>query len=418
MRRNPERAAWVVLYSTFFIWCALAVAIPYGGRWWLLHASTSQTITMQSSGTVIVTRPDRDTPEVNLVDIPVGSTLETQTDSQATLTFISTDGREAQAILTVYGNTKLVVTRADRPRYGTGVNPSRIDVQVLVGRLRAQITSGVRHPVKISLYSKPDAITVLGAPGSSVSLETTLDESVITVREGEATVISTGTSRAIPVRKDERAEVVANAPPNGPLPAERNWIVNGDFQQPLGAGWTTDIRQPIIPAEDWGKVEIVTVDGRRAVQFLRAGQAWGQAGNVQEINRDLTDYKSLRLHLAVFVSLQDLWNCGANGTECPAMVDITFVDKGGGERHWLKGFYYRFNENPAFGLTSCPSCNAVSSDHERVTVGQWTTYDSPNLLEVFSRSGVSVVTIKSIAIYGAGHIFDSKVTEVELLAQE
>ena len=416
MRRNPERTAWVVLYSTFFVWCALAVAIPLGGRWWLLHASTSQTITMQSSGTVIVTRPDRDTPEVNLVDIPVGSTLVTQTDSQATLTFTSTDGREALAILTVYGNTKLVVTRADRPRYGTGVNPSRIDLQVLVGRLRAAISPNVSRAVQIWMYSKPEAITVLGVPGSYVSLETTLDESVVTVREGEALVIAQ--SRGVTVSKDERAEVNPNATPNGPLPAERNWIVNGDFQQPLGAGWTTAIRQPNIPAEDWGKVEIVTTDERSAVQFLRAGQAWGQAGIVQEINRDLTDYKSLRLHLAVFVSLQDLWNCGAVGTECPAMVDITFVDKGGGERHWLKGFYYRFNENPAFGLTSCPSCNAVSSGHELILVGEWRTFDSLNLLEEFSRAGVTVVTIKSIAIYGGGHIFDSQVTEVELLAQE
>jgi len=416
MRRNPERAAWVVLYSTFVIWCALAVAIPYGGRWWLLHASTSQTITMQSSGTVLVTRPDRDTPEVNLVDIPVGSTLETQTDSQATLTFTSTDGREALAILTVYGNTKLVVTRADRPRYGTGVNPSRIDLQVLVGRLRAAISPNVSRAVQIWMYSKPEAITVLGVPGSYVSLETTLDESVVTVREGEALVIAQ--SRGVTVSKDERAEVNPNATPNGPLPAERNWIVNGDFQQPLGAGWTTDIRQPNIPAEDWGKVEIVTTDERSAVHFHREGKDWGQVGITQEINRNVTDYSSLRLQLTVLVKNQDLWNCGTFGTECPVIVDLKYVDKGGGERHWLKGFYFFSNPNLSFGLTSCPSCNAVSSDHELVTLGEWKTYESPNLLEFLKDRGAEAVTIKSITIFGAGHVFDSQVSDIELLAQE
>ena len=30
MRRNPERTAWVVLYSTFFVWCALAAASYIG----------------------------------------------------------------------------------------------------------------------------------------------------------------------------------------------------------------------------------------------------------------------------------------------------------------------------------------------------------------------------------------------------
>jgi len=236
------------------------------------------------------------------------------------------------------------------------------------------------------------------------------------VREGEALVIAQ--SRGVIVHPDERAEVVPDQPPNGPLPAERDWIVNGYFQQPLEAGWAKAIRQPQIPEEDWGAVNIATVDGRQTIHFLRAGQAWGQAGITQEINRDVRDYASLRLHLAVRVNLQDLWNCGASGTECPVMVDIMFVDPAGGERHWLKGFYYRFNANPSFGLTSCPSCNAISSDHERVAAGEWTTYDSPNLLEVFAQANVEVVTIKSIAIYGAGHVFSGHVTEVELLAEE
>jgi hypothetical protein len=60
----------------------------------------------------------------------------------------------------------------------------------------------------------------------------------------------------------------------------------------------------------------------------------------------------------------------------------------------------------------------VSSGHELIPVGEWRTFDSLNLLEEFSRAGVTVATIKSIAIYGGGHIFDSQVTEVELLAQE
>ena len=416
MRRNPERTAWVVLYTTFVIWCALAVSIPLGLRWWLLNASADQTIIMQSSGTVIVTQPGRSTPEVNLADIPVGSTIATQADSQATLTFASTNGQEIFATVQLYGGTELVVTRADRPRYGIGINPYRIDLTIKVGRLRTEISQGVRHAVKIHLYSNPEALTELSQPGSKASLEAIGAESVTIVREGEALVISQ--SQGIPVHKDERAEVVANAPPNGPLPAERNWIVNGDFQQPLDTGWVREIRQPQLPQEDWGAVNIVNVEGREAVEFLRSGTAWGQAGIKQEINRDVTDYKSIRLHLAVLVRLQDLWNCGASGTECPAMVDITFVDQGGGERHWLKGFYYHFNANSNFGPLSCPSCNAVSSDHERWPVGEWRTYDSPNLLQAFRDANVSVVTIKSIAIYGGGHIFDSKVTEVELLAQE
>lgn len=417
MRRNPERAAWAVLYGAFFTWCVLAVSLPLGARWWLRNASSDQTITLQSSGTVLVTRPGGSAPEVNLADIPVGSTITTQADSQATLTFAAAEGGDILATVQVYGSTELVITRADRPRYSsTGISPNRIDLRVATGRLRAAISPEVRHPVKLQLHSPPEAVTVLEQPGSKASLEASGARSVIVVREGEALVIAE--SQGIIAHRDERAEVTPNQPPNGPLPAERDWIVNGYFQQALEFGWAKAIRQPQKPEEDWGAVTNVTIAGRQTVQFLRAGQAWGQAGITQEINRDVRDYTSLRLHLAVLVNLQDLWNCGASGTECPVMVDITFVDKGGGERHWLKGFYYRFNANASFGLTACPSCNAVSSDHERVELGEWTTYDSPNLLEVFAEADVEVVTIKSILIYGAGHVFNGYVTEVELLAEE
>jgi hypothetical protein len=418
MRRNPERRAWAVLYSAFFIWCALAVAIPLGGRWWLHNASSPQTISMLSSGTVLVTRPDRDTPEANLPDIPIGSTIVTQTDSQAILTFTTVGGGEVLATLQVYGDTKLIITRADRPRYSTNLNPNRINVQVLVGRLRATISPTVSHPVVMWLNSKPDAVTVLGAPGSYVSLETSLDESVITVREGEATVISTTTSRAVGLHQDERAEVVANAPPNGPLPAERDWIINGSFQQPLETGWVKEIKQPIITTEDWGVVEVVTTEGRPAIHFRREGTDWGQVGITQEINRNVTDYKSLRLHLVVRVARQNIWNCGKLGTECPMTIDIKYLDKVGGERHWIKGFYSLRNDDPSFGLKSCPICNAVSSDHEQVPFGEWRTYDSGNLLDFFTSKGAEAVTIKSITISGAGHIFDSQITDIELLAQE
>lgn len=418
MRRNPERAAWAVLYGAFFTWCVLAVSLPLGARWWLRNASSDQTIIQQSSGTVIVTRPDGDAPEVNLVDIPVGSAIVTQTDSQAILTFTAAEGGEVLATVQVYGNTKLIITRADRPRYGAGVNPNHIDLQVVVGRLRAAISPDLSRPVRLTLSSKPEALTVLDVPGTHVSLEATTTESVITVREGEALV--TAQNQGVTVRKEERADVAGNAPPNGPLPAERNWIVNGDFQQPLEEGWTTDIRRPNITGEDWGKAVIVTKDERPAVNLVRAGTDWGQAGITQEISRDVRDYKSLRLHMLMLIRLQDLWNCGALGSECPIIVTVRYIDTAGVEREWLQGFFYNYNPNTAFGKTFCSSCAgaAVSREHQRVTANEWTTFDSDNLLEIFETAGQPAATIKSITLYGSGHIFDSEVTEVELLAQE
>jgi hypothetical protein len=418
MRRGPERIAWAVLYSSLFACCLLSLSTVFGLRWWVLNASVPQTIKMESSGTVLVTRPGRTVSEANLAEIPIDSIVATQGDSQATVIFIAKDGQEILATVQIYGNTQFIVKRADSPRFRANHNTHQIELQVTVGRLRAEINSDATQPVKMQLHSAPDAITVLGIPGSKASLETTLTSSVITVRDGEATVMAQ--SRGVTVRKAERAEVTPDAPPNGPLHAERDWIVNGDFQQPLDVGWKTDIRPPSIPEEDWGRATIVNLGGRTAVNFSRAGVNWGHVGIVQEINRDVRDYQSLQLRLTLQITFQDIWNCGAVGSECPVMVVIRFIDQNGFEREWVQGFFYKFNANPAFGPPRCSSCAGagVSGEHQPVTIGEWTTFESQNLLEIFKDADQPAVTIQSISVYAEGHIFDSSVTEVELLALE
>ena len=416
-RRNPERQAWAVLIGALAIFGVLALAVPLGGRWWLLNASAPQAIAMSSSGTVLMVRPGTGRTEANPSTAPLGAVITSQSDSQASLTFTSPDGRDVVASVQLYGNAQLVITQADSPRYRTlGANPHRIKLSLVYGRARAFIGLEVARAIVLELESAPDTVTRLEIPGSNASVEVTGGQSIVTVRDGEASV--SHAAEIVTLTRDQRAEVSSDGTLRGPLSAERNLVVNGDFREPLSAGWVEAFGTPVDPSESPGNLAVVASAGQRAVNFVRTGSNWGRVGIAQTINQDIRDFNSLRLHLAVLVLRQDLFNCGQQGTEGPVIVRIVYSDLGGGEKEWLQGFFYNYDPNPAFGPLVCAPCQPPRPDHQQVVQNQWSVYDSSvNLLEVFRQAGSEPVSIKSLEIYGSGHTFNSLVTEVQLLAE-
>ena len=95
--RNPERVAWTVLLTAFFTLVALTSTLLVGGSYWLRNAAVVQTVAPVYSGTVLVTRPGTTLPQANPPDIPVQSTIATNANVQATLTFATGDGRSVVA---------------------------------------------------------------------------------------------------------------------------------------------------------------------------------------------------------------------------------------------------------------------------------------------------------------------------------
>ncbi len=158
------------------------------------------------------------------------------------------------------------------------------------------------------------------------------------------------------------------------------------------------------------------------MHFYREGYDWGHVGISESINQDVRDFKTLRLQLDVLVSNQDLYNCGDAGSECPVMVQIAYVDISGRQRNWMKGFFYNFSPNigqvTSIGKVTCPRCDAVASDHERVIRGEWQSIETENLMALFRELGYPAANIQSIYIYAEGHSFDSEISEVQLLGSE
>jgi hypothetical protein len=412
---SPERTAWTVLLGAFCTFVLLVGSVLFGGRWWLQNASVGQGISMASSGTVLVTRPGRSAPEVNLTDIPVDSEIRTESNSQASLTFSSADGRQVLATVRLFGGTVLKLNQADSPRYSTGIAPHRIGLRVSSGRIRATVGVDVPRQVHVEIQSEPGTITVIDEPGSNASIQADPAITNVTVRDGQATVSALGAT--VVLVKDKRAQVVPNATPAGPFPAAQNLVKDGDFAIPLAGIWADDTRPPADPSEERGTAEVATVNGRRTVHLSRTGINWGHVGITQDINRDVQGLTSLRLNMDIQIDNQNLRNCGQYGTECPLMVKISYVDVGGGTHEWLQGFYWYNDPNPIFGPPYCATCT-IQFKHILWPFGEWKTYTSDDLLQIFAAGGTQAATIKSITIYAEGHTFESLFTDVQLLANE
>jgi hypothetical protein len=411
--RNPERVAWTVLLASFATFVALLGTLTLGGSWWLRNASVNQSVAPVYSGTVLVTRPGAGAPQANPPDIPIESTIVTDANVQASLTFASADGRQELATVQVFGGSQVQIVQANSPRFSTGLQAHRIVLRLGGGRVRAYVGVDLDRPVIIEIHSNPGAVTVLEVPGSNAEVEVSANDSMVTVREGQAMV--SGAGRDVVLSKDERTQVLAGVGPGEAIPAERNLISNSDFGEELGVGWVEDIRAPMDPNESAGTVDPVTVGGRRTIRFLRSGVNWGQVGIVQTINRDVQGYASLRLRMDVMVASQDVANCGTQGTECPLIAKVDYVDVFGNPVEWIHGFY--FNYNVSLPGTFCLPCTPRQWPHEQWPKGRWQPYESPNLLEIFSTIGNPAATIRSVTLYASGHTFSSFVTDVQLLAE-
>jgi hypothetical protein len=409
--------AWTVLLGAFSTFVLLVSTLVVGGRWWLQNASVEQGISLEPTGTVLVTRPGRSAPEVNLTVVPPGSQISTENTAQASLTFVSSDGKQVLATVKVFGGSLLAVNQADSPRYPTGIAPHRIRLRLTSGRVRATVGVDVTRRVQIIIESEPGTTTIMDQPGSNVSVQVdTSLTTMVTVRDGQATVSAQGTD--VVLVKDKRAQVAPSSPPTGALPAEQNLVRNGDFSQPITNTWNLDTRPPADPTEGPGTAEVTTVNGRRTVHLIRSGVNWGHVGYSQVINRDVQGLTSLRLNMDIQIDAQDVPNCGQYGTECPVIVKITYYDVGGGAHEWLQGFYWFPDPNPAHGKTFCVTCSPVQYKHLLWPFGVWQTYTSDDLLQVFASSGAQAATIKTITIYAEGHSFESYFTDVQLLANE
>lgn len=408
MTKNPERLAWVVLLTSFFLCIGLTLAVPLGVRAFVLFSKVEQNTTLEvQRGPLRVTWPGRGEPIAiaeERSDIPVRTVVTTDLTEGRLVMHAPQENDPVVASVQLYNNTEAMLSSASSPRFSVSQLPHQVVVEVRTGRVRINVSDTADRPTVAEVQTPHGTITL--TEGSYEVKVNTATE--ITVRYGKAEV-HLG-QWAMSLEPAQRA-IVSTDKINGPLPATRNLVVNGDFQHQID-GWAADwsrYSQQTDPQQPQGSVGIVVNEGREAVNYYRDGSNHAEIGIRQEIDYDVRDFASLELHMAVRVISEDIGGfggCGYLGSECPIIVRIEYGDTYGSDSTWQHGFYIG---EPKSDWLTLGWADAIPE-------GTWQTYDSGNLMEELVDAPPAL--IKSLTIYASGHSFHAMVTEVELLAQE
>ena len=412
MNTSPERLAWVVLLGSFFICVSLAVTTPLGARWYVRNAQATQHMSLQvQRGPLSVVRGGRGRP-VSVAqdsdDVLEGSRIRAPNASSGRLLIqpSASGGTAPIATIQLYDETEIVLERARMPRFSRSPRPHEIVLEMESGRMRINVFGDSARPTKVRVETVHGSVTL--KEGSYEVKINSVTES--TVRYGQAELTNRA-GETLQLGPRERA-LLGSTGIDGPLPAARNLVENGNFEQALEVGWDSYSEQAD-PKQPPGKIQITVAsvgnEERRVVEFYRNAVNHAEVGLEQEIDYDVRDFSSVELHMAVRIvseSILGLGGCGTLGSECPIIVRLDYKDIHGNDREWLHGLYVG---QPADGWP-------IHGWHERVQPGTWQPYNTGNLMEELADNPPA--SIKGLTIYASGHSFHAMVTEVELLAQE
>ncbi len=398
-RRNPERAAWVVLWTAFAIFLCLAVSVPLSVRWYLLNATRPQNAFLEKIDGMLTVHERRAQEPIAVNsgrEIKEGASVTTGADSRATLTFFE----NSTALL--YGDSRVLLERLRRPRFSLSPRPDEVKVVLEKGLVRFRVAEGGERARLLQVQTPHGQVRL--EVGGSYSVEVTDERTRVVVRYGRALVL--GQKTGVELEQGERVDVGPEGEPGEPMPAAQNLVVNGDFRQPLEVGWK------VTPYADLegvapGEASIVKQGDRNAVYFVRMGSEEGVHTEIsieQEINRDVRDNVFLVLRLDVRLEYQSLPGAGYRSSEFPVMVELRYRDAYGRDLSWYHGFYYRD-----------PPPNWPMRNGEKIPPLIWYPYESGNLMEVLGDA--RPVHIHSLRIYASGWNYRSMVSEVGLIAE-
>lgn len=417
MIERRYRLAWFVLLASVLACISLIVLVPLVGNAVVQNASRELSVTVQANqGTVGIRQGGGESvalfagePAIDLN--PRGSIVTNSTDT-ALLFARTPDDLTAVARIQVYGNTNLEVEDAFTPRFNPSTAEHNVHLQLDTGRMIVTVPEFDGRPVKV-IVDTPQGEFLTIDPGQ-YSVVTTNTETQVAVLEGKANLIRD--DQLLSLQSDERGILLSEGLVEGPLDSERNLVQNGDFSNsienwlPLASNVEIEGQQPV-------ELTVTDAGPESFIRFSRVGIGHADAGLRQIINRDITDFQSLVLSIGMEISEQSLGVCGQQGSECPIIVRIEYVDRDGVDQTWQQGFY-------SIGSISqetpdvCVACPPPLNEHQVIPYQQPVFYESENLIEKLDQLGIPPAQVKSITIISSGHTFDTIIDNITLMARE
>lgn len=308
----------------------------------------------------------------------------------------------SQALVTLFEGTQLSlfpgseVTVSSLRRLRFDPNSFSVAVGYRKGKLRIDIGDGTgsRRDFRVTV---PDAGAEMILAEGSYSLDSNSRATEIKVRDGGVALVK-GLDKSVEVKTGQMTNLTSGQPPTAPAAAARELAANGRFQDGL-ARWSWDNRD-VSPKSQLGKAEIVSTDIGNAVRFIRtdSNSSHGETYIHQDINQDVSDFRSLQLFLQLKLESQSLSGGGYMGSEYPLMVRINYRSERG-DNVMVYGFY---SQNEAENLTT---------NGTLLPQGEWVSYKVPDNLMTVEPAPTRIL---SLEVTASGHDYESLLKEISL----
>ncbi len=415
MHHNPEQLAWRILLASFATFLALCGTIVYAAQWFVFQSTVDLDIRLTvARGTASVILPDTGQPiAVNDLqrDLEPGAIIQTDPNTQAVLTFSDPRNDQPIASVVIFRDSHLLIRAARAPRYGLNQSPYLVQIQSEVGRAELLVLDPPNRSTHLEIVT-PHTFARIATQGQCL-VNVSPRNTDITSLEGEAWVVESSSGRHVTLRQGNRTIIQER---NSELVVEdagESLLANSDFEQPFEVGWRFyNDREPP------GTAYNGSFDGRTIVVIDRSQANWpgqalghGETGLVQPLSVDVSRYRSLELRATFYIAEQSLSTCGIAGSECPMMLHMKYIDPTGAEQVYIHGFYSTYDP----GLNYPMTCLTCRTDHERINLGSWYTYETGNLLSLLPASQ-RPVRITEVSFYASGHAYMVYVSEIELRA--
>ena len=433
-RVSPERLAWGVLLIAFAVFCFIIVGSVLAVHHYAFRSSLPMDMLLQvGSGTVGVKFPNTAeqaaTSQRNLTGDTTIRTTTTDRWSQTVLSFRDDRADESLvATVTLKSATSLHLRSASRPRFDWSTSVYWIEITELSGEIDVRISDVFAHPVEVYVSTTSGAEIRLTSGGTyrvqaldtRVHATNVSGEAVMIVPDrltavsipmGEEGVIDTETSTL--VRHPALVDLVANSELATSMPAASagEALADPPFVWNCSSGPPTNLpsgryRADVAPDGRRG-FRLVRSEGADTNGYTRCEQTLGEARE----GVDVTGYDYLSLQTTLYIDYQSLSLCGVDGSECPLMVQVKFIDVNGNPGEWIHGIYARLDP----GTNAPRRCATCLDNHLQIYEKTWYVYNSENLFTLFQESQRPAV-VTEVVFYASGHQYDVYVDEVALLA--
>lgn len=414
-----QRLAWVILLGSFFVCLVISIAVPVSANAYIRNATRDLvTIVQANEGTVGIDDENGVRRAViageNEVAVDAGSSILTDATATALLFVNSADAESLLARLVIDGNSTVRIERATAPRFAWSSSQNTASYEMESGRMRVTLLEpddGHEEENLIVNLTTPQGEIVIADPGQ-YTVEVNNQAAQVNVLEGTAEV--TAQDAMLLLNSGERAEIPTGAQPSGPLDPERNLIQNSDFSESFNH-WVEYTWRVELPDQPKGKTHVTRQDGEPVMRFERGGLGHADAQIVQSLNKNVSDFESLKLQLTLRIIEQSLGVCGVQGSECPLFVRVNYIDESGISQTWQQGFYAagQVDDNTTPG--ACVSCALFQNNHERAPLGQEYYYEVDLRDELARQGALAPRQIESISLIASGHSFITDIVDVALI---